>query len=222
MRVWFAAFRLQRLLIGAGAIVLAGTLIAAGIAAGATRQRALLGWLIAIDAGHGGHDHGAWFPRAAVVEKEITLDMSVLVGKELAAAGAGVVLIRDDDTFVQLSERARRANMTNARMFISIHVNRYPADPRCCGAQTFYQQGSEAGKRLALLVQEQLLRIDPENDRQAVPADYKVLREAQMPAVLVEIGFATNSRDRRLIMDENYRHSLARAIVTAVLAYSRQ
>lgn len=193
----------------------------AGITATSDQQRHLLGWLIAVDAGHGGNDYGAWFPKDAVVEKDITLDVAFRVGQDLANAGAAVVLIREDDTFVQLSERANIANRADARMFISIHVNRYPGDNRCCGAQTFYQKGSKESQTLAELVQDRLRSLDTENRREAVPADYQVLRESQMPAVLVEIGFATNSRDRRLIMDADYRSSVAYAIKEAVVAYSR-
>ena len=221
MGTCFAVLRMRHILICAGVVLASAIAAMAGITAAPEQQRHLLGWLIAVDAGHGGNDYGAWFPKDAVVEKDITLDVAYLVGQELAGAGAAVVLIREDDSFVQLSDRAHIANRANARMFVSIHVNRYPGDTRCCGAQTFYQKGSQESQELAELVQEHLRRLDTENHRVALPADYQVLRESKMPAVLVEIGFATNSRDRRLIMDAEYRNGVAYAIKEAVLAYSR-
>ena len=79
--------------------------------------------VIAIDAGHGGKDPGALGPNGAR-EKDITLR----VAKELAAAinadpGMRAVLIRDDDTFVQLQERYQRARRAQADLFVSIHAD---------------------------------------------------------------------------------------------------
>ena len=79
--------------------------------------------VIAIDAGHGGKDPGALGPNGTR-EKDITLR----VAKELAAAinadpGMRAVLIRDDDTFVQLQERYQRARRAQADLFISVHAD---------------------------------------------------------------------------------------------------
>lgn len=79
--------------------------------------------VIAIDAGHGGKDPGALGPNGTR-EKDITLR----VAKELAAAinadpGMRAVLIRDDDTFVQLQERYQRARRAQADLFVSIHAD---------------------------------------------------------------------------------------------------
>jgi N-acetylmuramoyl-L-alanine amidase len=219
MRICFAVFSLRRILT---LVIIPTLLVSLAIASlAASSRRALSGWLIAIDAGHGGHDHGAWFPDHGILEKEITLQLATKLGNVFAESGAAVVLVRDDDTFVELSERANRANKIRARMFLSLHVNRYPGDPNCCGAQTFYQNDAIEGKYLATLIQEHLRRIDPENHRQPLPANFQVLRESQMPAALIEIGFATNARDRRLMMDNKYREGVVYAIRDAVIAYSR-
>jgi N-acetylmuramoyl-L-alanine amidase len=175
-----------------------------------------------VDAGHGGDEKGAWFPTHELVEKDINLDVARNLGKVLARDGAAVVLMREDDTFVQLSERVNKAKNVNARMFVSIHVNRYPEDRSCCGAQVFYRNGSSESQRLAELVQAQLRSIDVINTRHELPANYRVLRDSVVPAILVEIGFATNSRDRELLMSPHYRKDVIYAIRNGVIEFARE
>lgn len=90
-----------------------------------------------------------------------------------------------------LWERVRLANKQDGDVYISIHVNSFPQSI-WSGAQTFYQEGEEESKRLAVAVQTQLaLRLGP-NRRKAKAADYRVLRSTKMPAVIVEVGFISN------------------------------
>ena len=78
---------------------------------------------VVIDAGHGGHDHGAVDNGAR--EKEINLGVAKkfaeLVKKKLK--NVKVVMTRDDDTFISLQERANIANRNKGNLFISIHTN---------------------------------------------------------------------------------------------------
>ena len=100
---------------------------------------------------------------------------------------------------------------------MSLHVNRIPGHPDCFGAQTFYFPGSEEGERLAQLLQEELIKIDPENYRSPLPGNYGVLRLTTMPGALVEIGFMTSARDRELIATTVYRDQVAMAITQGVI-----
>lgn len=175
---------------------------------------------VVVDPGHGGHDRGACHLPSALIEKEINLDMALRLERALQAAGATVALTRRDDTFVPLEDRARFANEQGADLFISLHVNRYPSSD-CFGAQTFYLPGSEEGRALALLIQEELLKIYPPNYRQALPGNYAVLRHTTMPAALVEIGFVTSPIDRALMARDDYREQVAAAIVAACIRFVR-
>lgn len=81
---------------------------------------------IVVDAGHGGKDPGATGHRG-VQEKDINL----LAAKELAKLlrqepRFDVVLTRDDDTFVPLADRSKKANDLGADLFISLHCNASP------------------------------------------------------------------------------------------------
>jgi len=190
------------------------------LAQGAAVDGPLSGVLVAVDPGHGGPDRGACHLPSGLVEKEINLDMALRLERALKASGAQVFLTRRDDTFVSLDERARRANEQGADVFVSLHVNRFPS-PECFGAQTFYLPESLEGRRLALLIQEELRQVYPPNYRQALPGNYRVLRGTAMPAALVEIGFVTNATDRDLMQQDDYREAVAAAIARAIIRFVR-
>lgn len=200
-------------------VVLAIMLSGSGPSEGEDSHSPLHGWRIVVDAGHGGEDQGVCYFPDALIEKEINLDMSARLGAALEAAGAEVFYTRTDDIFVPLDDRAAHANAVGAHLFISLHVNRIPNHPECFGAQTFYFPTSEASKVFAESIQTELLRIDPENYRQVQSGNYKVLRLTNMPAVIVEIAFMTNARDRQLLQADAYRDDITQAIVAGVIYY---
>ena len=77
---------------------------------------------VAIDAGHGGDDRGARGPKG-LAEKEAALAIALELKRSLEGQGFRVVMIRRDDSFVPLWERARRANEAGADLFLSLHLN---------------------------------------------------------------------------------------------------
>jgi len=77
---------------------------------------------VVIDPGHGGKDPGA-ISRAGLREKDIVLDVSRRIKQELEKNGIEVIMTRDSDRFIPLSERTRIANRSDADLFVSIHVN---------------------------------------------------------------------------------------------------
>jgi N-acetylmuramoyl-L-alanine amidase len=220
MRIHVVTVHLHRVLISA-TLMIASVLVIYAVSRAVDRPRFLANWLIAVDAGHGGHDKGAWYPNHRLIEKDINLDIAQNLSRLLTSDGASVILIREDDTFMRLGDRASKANNASARMFVSIHVNRYPASRSCHGAQVFYDEKLPASRSLADLVQAQLLGVDPLNCRRALPGDYRVLRDTVMPAILVEIGFATNSHDREMIMNPHYRRDVIYAIRNGILTYAQ-
>lgn len=80
-------------------------------------------WVIVIDAGHGGNDHGATGSYNS--EKDITLAITLKTGEyiEKYINNVSVIYTRKDDSFIGLRERANIANKTKANLFISIHTN---------------------------------------------------------------------------------------------------
>ncbi|MBE3599280.1 MAG: N-acetylmuramoyl-L-alanine amidase [Limnochordaceae bacterium] len=178
--------------------------------------------MIAVDPGHGGDDGGV--THGGVLEKDVNLQVSLHLAASLERLGARVVMTRtgDDAPFTDprtsLNLRLYRARQGEAQIFVSVHANSYP-DSSQFGAQTFYHPSSVEGRRLALLVQEELVRLQPENYREALAADYYVLRNSQVPAALVEVGFLSNPDDRRKLVDPAYQARLGEAVARAIVRY---
>ena len=172
---------------------------------------------IVIDPGHGDHDPGA--VADDIYEKDITLDIALETEKILKDAGYRVKLTRENDTFLELGERADFANIRNAKVFVSIHCNS-SEDGSGQGIETYYgAQKAEADLVLAEKIQECLIAQTDARDREVKDATYTVLVCTEMPAVLVEVGFLTNSTERTLLVDETYQSKIAQGIADGVEAY---
>lgn len=186
--------------------------------------RTLEGLTVTLDPGHGGYDGGARAAESGIWEKELTLQISQAIQKELEARGARVVLTRTRD--VSLSEdgsgKARKradlqkrldlAEEAGADVFLSIHLNEY-RDRAENGPQVFYQKGADAGRLLAGALQEKLVQtLQPAKQRKANAGDYYVLRNTALPAALVECGFLSNAQEEKKLLDKAYHRLIAAAV----------
>ena len=185
---------------------------------------------IVIDAGHGGWDPGKVNETGEPVqEKDINLQIAEKLQFFLEQSGAYVVVTRADDSALgdtkrqDLKNRFSTANDYKGDIFISIHQNSYP-ESYVKGAQVFYYETSEQGKNLAQLIQAQIKEFAaPENTRDAKPnMDYYLLKNADMPTVLVECGFLTNSGERKALQTDEYQTKIAWSIFSGVVKYFEQ
>jgi N-acetylmuramoyl-L-alanine amidase len=170
-----------------------------------------------IDPGHGGRDRGG-MPGQRLAEKGFTLDTAKRLARVLGnGTGIKVVLTRDDDTFVSLTERTNVANRYAGRdaVFVSIHFNAGRREG-AYGIETYYNQ---RGLRLATLVHPRVIQAMASIDRGVRYRGYSVLRKNRLPAILVECGFLTNAAEAARISDSNSRERLARAIAAAIVRY---
>ncbi|MBX7209457.1 MAG: N-acetylmuramoyl-L-alanine amidase [Verrucomicrobiaceae bacterium] len=167
---------------------------------------------VVIDAGHGGRDGGAVWN--GLLERNLTLDVAKRLDAALRARGVRTLMTRRSDTTVELSTRAVIANRCRSAVFVSIHFNAC-RDRSASGIETHYR--SARGKELALSVQRSLDKRVTGINRNVSYADYKVLRETRMPAVLVECGFISNKKEARLCASPAHRQKLAEAIATGIL-----
>jgi N-acetylmuramoyl-L-alanine amidase len=195
---------------------------------------------IVIDPGHGGKDPGNH--DGSHQEKKYTLLLAEEVAKQLVHAGFKASLTRTTDTFIDLPVRPDIARKRGADLFISLHWNDLPGNSSVAGAQTFCMtpvgaSSSNAGGEiigasrktgnrndqknmlLAFELQKSLMHHLNVEDRGVRRARFEVLRDAEMPAVLIEGGFMSNPADARRIYDANFRQQMAQAIVAGVLAY---
>jgi N-acetylmuramoyl-L-alanine amidase len=186
--------------------------------------------VIVIDPGHGGVDPGA--QNSGIKEKDLNLDISLRLRKVLESKGCKVILTREEDKdfflpgFVlgrmakraELNQRINLASENNADLFISVHANSFP-QRNTYGMETYYHIKSAPGKALAELIQEQLTRLQSDNKRKAKAGDYYIINQTKMPSVIVEVGFISNPRERKLLMSNNYRDLIAEAIGTGIDHY---
>jgi N-acetylmuramoyl-L-alanine amidase len=133
----------------AGALLVATITVPTGLAA--QPLPAENEWVVVIDAGHGGKDPGAVGSKAR--EKNINLAVALKAGKYISdnLKDVKVIYTRDDDTYLELAERAEVANRNKADLFISIHSNAL-TDKRLYGAETYVlgQTMDEANLQVAM------------------------------------------------------------------------
>ncbi len=177
------------------------------------------GYKIAVDPGHGGTDGGATY--GGVEEADINLAVGLELRDLLEAEGATVYMTRSTDTTVSLSDRSSGANSWGADYFISIHSN---SCGECGGhgTETYYYEGLSSGSTAAQLagdVQPEMITHVGLNDRGVRTANFHVLRETNMPAILVEMGFVDHAGDRAVLSNASEQHQFALAMLHGLQAH---
>ncbi len=128
-----------------------------------------------------------------------------------------VILTRDKDIFMELEERTEIAKNEEADLFLSIHCNYYEDDSSIRGLECYYSQDSSDGKYYAEKLIESLEEKGAILSRNAKPAEYFVLKNTNIPSVLVETGYLSNYADRKDLTSQNYQEKLAAELVEGIL-----
>lgn len=215
---------------------------------------------IVIDPGHGGKDPGCDID-GKVTEKDVTLDVAkklkAQIEKEIE--GCKVLLTRDKDVFVPLDERTAFANVNNADLFISLHVNAHKQES-VYGLETYFLNMATDERAVMVAVRENAISEKHYSDLQSIindlmlntkisessklaykvqdgmmanikktyryrkdlgvkQAPFYVLIGAEMPAVLVEMGFSTNTYEKKRLLNVDYRALIADGITNGINTY---
>jgi N-acetylmuramoyl-L-alanine amidase len=168
---------------------------------------------VVVDAGHGGKDSGT-YRRSGPPEKVVTLDVAQRLERKLRESQLKTVMTRSSDTFIPLDQRVSIENSQKNAIFVSIHFN----DSRrrgIRGFETYYNSG--ASFDLANRIQGKLMTIPRSANRGIHAANFRVLRMANYPAVLVECGFLSNRSEGNQARDWEYRELLADRIAEAIV-----
>jgi N-acetylmuramoyl-L-alanine amidase len=179
--------------------------------------------LIVIDPGHGGTDEGAKV--SSFMEKKLTLMTSLLLKKHLEALGYRVLMTRSRDVYLPLQRRVSIANKAKGSLFVSVHFNSSPSI-EAKGIEIFYFDSRElwrtrASKRLAGCILGRMVEKTDAVSRGIKQGNFHVIRETDMPAVLVEGGFMTNRDERGKLRDKAYLDSLAVGIAKGIDRYMK-
>jgi N-acetylmuramoyl-L-alanine amidase len=168
---------------------------------------------VILDAGHGGSDPGAVSRHTGQAEKDLTLDMAKRIRSELGG-GFRTILMRSDDSFIDLDERVARANHHGDAVLVSIHFNSGPSHLR--GPETYYWRVDSHG--LAVRLQREMAAASPaeHGNRGLVRRRLRLTRNPQIPCVLIECGYLSHPDECRLAANPAYRQKLAAAIAQAI------
>ena len=168
---------------------------------------------IFIDPGHGGQDSGA--TGNGLREKDLTLEIATHIKNLLLSEynNVTVKMSRTDDSYVTLTERTSSANAWGADYFLSIHINAGGGEgyedyiyPGIGGVTKVYQSN----------IHSEIMKLVNFKDRGEKTANFHVLRESNMPALLTENGFIDNSRDATKLKSASFIDAIARGHVNGI------
>lgn len=174
--------------------------------------------LIVIDAGHGGFDIGAKVKN--LQEKTLALQTATLVKQYLYGKGYRVILTRSRDVFLPLKKRTDIANDTKSKLFVSIHFNAFKQEQANGIEIYYYNKGNKwrqnVSKQLASTILTGMIAATGAKNRGVKTGNFHVIRETNMPAILIEGGFITNNKEHAHLSDQAYIDKMARAIATGI------
>lgn len=190
--------------------------------------------IIVIDAGHGGEDGGA--VDNGILEKNINLSISQKLRDMLTAAGCKVVMTRDTDISIydsgsstvrekkvsDMHNRLEIANSSENNILISIHQNKF-TEPQYSGTQIFYSPNNPKSAVLAEKIRLSVTGLlQPQNKRELKEENtVYILKNSEVPAVIVECGFLSNAEEAEKLSDNEYQTKMAFAIMCGYLDFAK-
>ena len=191
-----------------------------------------------LDPGHGGSDPGA--VAGGYRESDLNLAVAKKVQSLLLNRGYTVYMSRTSDTYVSLLDRPQMANNLDANIFVSIHTNSTGAGATtAAGIESYYYKYDpnypskinvnmhnnaeriSKSVTLANIIQENMVEYTGASNRGTDGETFAVIREAAMPATLLEMGFINNPSERQKLVTESYQNTLAKAIADGIDEYNR-
>lgn len=175
--------------------------------------------IIVLDPGHGGKDPGAIF--GGLNEKTLNLDISKRVQALLQADERfDVYMTRENDVFIELLDRAKFANEKKADLFVCIHNNSMPSG--FSGTMLLYNSSKlSKNKEIADIFQS---IVQKASGLKGIGArsreDLVVLKNIDMPGVLVEVACMSNLTDRRQLRKDSFKQTMAEAIYESIIQVS--
>ena len=189
---------------------------------------------IIIDPGHGGFDGGAG-AADGTLEKDVNLEISLKLRDILKVSGFDAVMTRTDDTGTEddsnesisvrkrsdLKNRLKLMSENGDAIYVSIHLNKFTTSA-ASGTQVFYTPNFDSARLLGECIQKSVVEnLQPENRRvikRGTDSTY-LLKNAKIPAVIVECGFLSNNRDLENLKDPAYQSKLALCIAAGIMEY---
>ncbi len=167
--------------------------------------------IVVVDAGHGGHDSGN------LNEKDIVLRISKQLSK-LSDEKIKIITLRDQDEFLTLKDRVKFINVQNADLMLSLHCNA-AKNAEVNGVEAYYYDKNEYDKQSfnfgEILVKNQLQLFSKRGT--VKKASFFVLKNVNCPAIVLELGFLTNEKDKAILTNELNQKSIASSIYESLI-----
>ena len=191
------------------------------------------GHTIILDAGHGHPDGGAVGIDGSI-ESELNLNIVLKLQQLLEASNCTVILTRSNENGIyessansirekkisDMKNRVDMANNSNAELFVSIHMNKLEEN-QYSGWQTFFKNNDNTSKQIAQNIQLSLnyfLKNQNARTIKAISGIY-LTKHVNIPLVLVECGFLSNSEENKLLQTDEYQNKLAWSIYIGIMDY---
>lgn len=168
-----------------------------------------------IDPGHGGSDFGN--SSGGINEKDADFAISEILKRKLEAKGAEVLMTRNGDENITLSDRADIINTARPQFFISIHQN-YFASPYVNGAECYYYDNDYESGKLAEIILCEVKNESGIKNRGAKKRDYYILKETKVRGIIIECMYISGNDDTNRLNTESYE-KIAQAIYKGVCMY---
>jgi N-acetylmuramoyl-L-alanine amidase len=179
--------------------------------------------VIIVDPGHGGNDPGST-GKKGLSEKEFAIAMARNIQKAGELKNVKVILTRTDDTGMNLEERVSVAKRYNADAFISIHTNFNQENVNSSGIECVVSEKNskfQDSKRLAEKFHREFQTLNGISLNGIKESNFYVLSENSIPAVLLELGYFSNSMDYAYLNDEKNQQQISEKIIAAVIEYTK-
>ena len=186
---------------------------------------------VCIDPGHGFDDPGTSNDELKVYEHEVVLAVGLKLRDKLENAGIKVYMTHDtneaplnakDQYLFGLSKRNGFANsLSDVGFFISIHCDAYLEDTSVRGARVYHMQRDDVAGSIATKIADELKELGSDAN---IPVkamkgmnSFVVLRDSDMPAVLVETGFVSNPEEATAMLTDKWQDDMAQALADAII-----
>lgn len=193
---------------------------------------------VVIDPGHGGIDGGA-STKSGLLEKDINLDIALKIKQNLEINNINVIMTRQEDISLErnnslgesrykkdLYARKDIINKSDANAFVSVHVNSNAVDSNCKGVTIYYNpiyyESKKLSEDIAKSIDKYIYKDLFKNKyvkTKLIGENYYVLRETYIPGILIEVGFITNSFDKKMLEDKEYKKIIGSAISKGIIQY---
>ena len=209
-------------------IIILLLLLISSVNTATAKKLPLTGKVITIDPGHGGRDPGTIYQN--ILEKNLNLEISLKLEKELLKQGATVYMIRRTDIDLSsiydsnkkrgdLYRRLLLIKEHKSDLYISVHINWYE-NSRYKGAEVLYNSINKNNKILAEEIMNQFKGV-LNSDRNIHTTDLYLYKNTTVPGVLVECGYLSNYQERKLLVDEEYQKNIAKALTNGIINYAK-